>query len=205
MPTDYACQAAVEQAARAVAPVREHLLPPNAPPPPPADLPAPLRDYLGPGYPGAPAAERGPRRPSATSRQAHGAAALRLFLDGLRAELSDGLVDWVARLEQELAVALEVAEGTAAPPSAGGGSAWQALSAVRQQAQEVLTLLVARYQEGESRQRELHWRLVVVTDLCAGALRRMTVPGESAVACASELADAAGSLFGLRVARRPAT
>ena len=201
MPTDYACQAAVEQAARAVTPVREHLLPREDPPPPPAaDLPPALRDYLGPGYPGAPTPQREPRRPRAP-RQAHGAAVLRLFLDGLRADLSHTLVDWVARLEEELTAALGVRGDAAAPPAPRAG-AWEALTQVRERAQEVLTALVASHREGEERQSELYWRLVLVGDLCAGAFRRMTVPGEVAGAAAAELAGTAGGLFGVRVPGR---
>jgi hypothetical protein len=70
------------------------------------------------------------------------------------------------------------------------------LAVVQHKAQELLTDLADRTRLG--RPGELARRLDLVEDAFAGALRRMTVPGDASVRCAAALSEAAGSLFGLR-------
>ncbi|MDB1088098.1 hypothetical protein PJ985_11030 [Streptomyces sp. ACA25] len=204
MPTDHACQAAVEQAVRGLAPVRAQL----APPPPPEDgqddgeLPASLRMYLG---------DSGERRPPAPGRRppppvnrAQAGSALLTFLRGVQADLSGSLAGWYAGLHYELSLDLDL-PSAAAEPGARPSNEWQALAEVQKACDELLTLLANRPSHDPVRSGELSWRLALVEDVFAGALRRMGIPGGTSVRCSAELAAAAGSLFGIRTAPQQPT
>lgn len=212
MPTDYACQSAVELAARGIAPVRAYVTAQRHPTrpepvsvphePPDVDLPPTLRAYLGHGYPSTRAAEpvaASPtptvERPEPAADQAHGAAALLLFLDGLRAELAGALAAWRAGLGDHLSRLIGLAGDD---PSIGALSGWQALSDVQRRAQEVLTALAELPRTEPLRSVELHPRLELVEDVVAAMLGRLSVPEDLRNPFAGELAGATGSLFGIR-------
>lgn len=205
MPTDYACQAAAEQAARGIAPVRAVLVPAQRPAPPAQEeaVPVFIRSFLAPEQPDAAeddiegqtaAAYGGPVEPVSASM---GAAVLLALLDGLQAHMTGRLVDWYSRLPLRVPQALEV-PGVAGPDSSGrrpGG--WQAMADLQHSAQEVLTVMAGRPRGNSGGPAELQWHLALVEDIFAGALRRTGIPPAISVRSASELAGAAGSLFGI--------
>ncbi|NBM18913.1 hypothetical protein GUY61_25620, partial [Streptomyces sp. GC420] len=174
MPTDYACQAAADLAARSLNPLRDHL------------------DAGGPGD------GRGRYSGSPTD----GAAGLLTFLDGLYAELSGTLTGWHSTVGNRVCGALGLplpgAEGVAPARQPSG---WEALSLVQSRSEEILTALANRPRSGPVGAAGLTRRLELVEDAFAGALRRLGVAVEDAVYCAADLAAAAGSLFGLRPAQ----
>ena len=219
MPTDYACQSAVELAARGIAPVRAYVTDqrqhtrsapePVPPEPQDVDLPPTLRAYLGQGYPSTRAAEPvadahtvaegrafAGEPPEPAASQAHGAAVLLLFLDGVRADLAGSLAAWRAGLGGQLSriIGLED-EGNA---TVGAVSGWRALSDVQRRAQEVLTALAEVPRTEPLRSGELYQRLAVVEDVVAAMLGRLSVPEDLRNRCVGELAGATGSLFGFR-------
>lgn len=170
MPTDHACQAAAELAGQSLAPVRA---------------------FLAAGYPsGAPDQE--------SDAQSAGAGGLLVFLDGVHADLTGALAGWHAAVGDRLPAVLGVpVAGTQGPPIRQPAG-WEALTLVQGRAQEVLTVLAGWSRNGPVRSGDLSWRLALVEDAFAGALRRIAVPQETSVRCAAEMAAAAGSLFGLR-------
>ncbi|MTE19414.1 hypothetical protein F0L17_09795 [Streptomyces sp. TRM43335] len=197
MPTDYACQAAAEQAARGIAPVRAHLVPAqrNAPQQQ-EEVSVVIRSFLGPDASGRPPADNAPPRVEPVDPYT-GAAVLLGFLDGLRADLSGALVDWYSSVHTDLPLTL----GAPGAEQRGRTSArvpngWQTLSDLQTNAQDVLTVLSNR-PGGQVGPAELSWRLALLEDVFAGALRRMGVPDGTSVESAAELTSAAGSLFGL--------
>ncbi|MFE9093529.1 hypothetical protein [Streptomyces sp. NPDC007264] len=192
MPTDYACQTAAEQAARAIAPVYA-LLAPERDRPPAEDeaMPVVLRSYLGTPdrFPG----RRRALEPPAVNTSM-GAAVLLLFLDGVRAELTGSMAHWHATLPRRLSDALGVPGASSGRPRAGG---WQSTAELQKGAEEVLTDLVGRARGGPVGPADLTARLVLIEDVVSGALRRMSVPPDAGIRCAAELSAAAGSLFGV--------
>ncbi|HEX5565464.1 MAG TPA: hypothetical protein VFY14_00730, partial [Streptomyces sp.] len=108
MTTDHACQAAAEQAARGVAPVRAALMS--------AHRPAPRQDADDPSV-----------EPVGTPM---GAAALLTFLDGLRADLGGAMVDWYSTLAVQFPRTLgaPAAAGAAGLPHARLPNGWQSLA-----------------------------------------------------------------------------
>ncbi|SFC22049.1 hypothetical protein [Streptomyces aidingensis] len=197
MTTDHACQTAAGEAARGIDPVRA-VLAPGRPRTRASAVPVVIRAYLD---------SDSADGPDGTSRQedmlppdpatpAMGAAMLLTMLDGLQADLSGALLSWYAELP------VRVPHGLGAPsPSAPGvepprePNEWQVLGTLRGSAQELLTALSQRPRaEGFN---ELSWRLAMLEDVFAGALRRMNVPAEISVRAAADVAQAAGSLFGL--------
>ncbi|NJQ02696.1 hypothetical protein [Streptomyces zingiberis] len=193
MPTDYACQAAAERAARGVAPVRDVLVPLR--PQQQEDVPVVLRSYLGMQGPGRNGGG-GPAQPPVS--HVMGAAVLLVLLDGLRAEMSGALSEWYADLAVRLPRTLGApAAGGQAPRQQPGN--WQIMTDLQTNAQEVLTDFSGRARGGPG---ALNVRLALVEDSLSGALRRMNVPAGTAVDSAGELVVAAGSLFGLST--RPA-
>lgn len=213
MPTDYACQSAVELAARGIAPVRAYVTaPPRSTRPEPAparpapqdvDLPPTLRAYLGQGYPSTRAPEPVADAPTPTAAepepvasQAHGAAVLLLFLDGLRADLAGALAAWRASAVGRLSRIIGRPE--AGEPPLVEVSGWRALSDVQRRAQEVLTALAEVPRTEPLRSGELAQRLELVEDVVGALLGRLAVPEELRNRCVGELAGATGSLFGIR-------
>ncbi|WP_367325038.1 hypothetical protein [Streptomyces sp. HUAS ZL42] len=176
MPTEHACQSAAEFAA-------QHL---NS-----------LRPFLRPGH-----AHGGGT--GGVGDWPLGASALLVVLAGLQADRPGELTLWHARVGDQIREAL-------GPPAAGteglrpGRQArgWEALALVQHKAQELLTDLADGSRLG--RPGELSGQLALVEDAFAGALRRMAVPEEASVRCAKGLAEAAGSLFGLRPSAPPPT
>ncbi|MGP4111861.1 hypothetical protein ACTWP5_13205 [Streptomyces sp. 4N509B] len=205
MPTDHACQAAAEEAARGITPVRALLSPAHAAPAPrPAaddeDVPVMIRQYLGGGFSpgreanGSSAAEAPSPEPVGT---AAGGAVLLTFLEGLRADLGGTLVEWYAELMVRVPHALSVVATVAPelePP--GEPSEWKVLSELKTLGQELLTVL-ARLRPND-RVSQLSWRLALVEDAFAGALRRLDVPPGVSARAAADVAAAAGSLFGMQ-------
>jgi hypothetical protein len=175
VPTDHACRSAAEQTARGLEPLRTHL------------AATPSRDALS----------------SPAGGRADGAAGLLAFLDGLHAELGGALTPWHAGVGERIRGALDVpvpgARGAAPAPQPYG---WQALALVRSRAEEVLTALARRPHGRPAGAADLARRLELVEDAFADALRRLGVPAGEAAHCAAEVAAAAGSLFGVRPARR---
>jgi hypothetical protein len=188
VPTDYACQTAAERAAHCLGPVCAVLAPDERASPAEAEvLPVVLRNYLGAG----PAAPSAPRASSAVVGVTTGAAVLRLCLDGLRAEMQGALAMWHTALMQQLPELLRQGKASKAQ--------WDVLQELQFGAQDVLTHLARRGPNGASGTRMLGEQVALLEDVLCGALRRMSVPVEPAAACASGLAAAVGSLFGLVV------
>ncbi|MCF6523763.1 hypothetical protein [Streptomyces sp. JJ36] len=198
MPTDHACQAAADEAARAITPVRG-VLAPAAPTPASAQesVPVVLRQYYGDGGSGAGTPEATEAPPPEPAGTAMGAVVLHLVLDGLRADLSGSLVGWYARLPVRVphAVGAPAAAAPELEPPAVPGE-WEALGELKFRGQELLTLLADRGRT--ERVSELGWRLALVEDAFAGGLRRLEVPAATAVRCAAQVSAAAGSLFGVQ-------
>lgn len=169
MPTEHACQAAAELAA-------EHL-----------HL---LRPFLSSGHPYAGGT-------GGIGDWPLGASALLVVLDGLQADRPGELTLWHAcvgdRIREAFGLPVAGAEGLRPGRQPRG---WEALGLVQQKAQELLTELAGGSRLG--RPGELSRQLALVEDVFAGALRRMAVPEEAATRCAAALAEATGSLFGLR-------
>jgi len=172
VPTEHACQAAAELAA-------EHL--------------HSLRPFLSAGHAyggGAGGVDDWPL----------GASGLLVVLDGLRADRPGELRLWHAcvgdRVREALGLAVAGTEGfqPGRPPRG-----WEALGLVQHRAQELLTELADGSCLG--RPGELARQLTLVEDAFAGALRRLAVPAETSTRCAAALAEATGSLFGLRPPR----
>jgi len=90
VPTDYACQAAAEQAAHGIAPVRALLAPSNrSAPQQQEEVSVVIRSFLGSDAPGRPPANDDVYVEPVAAPV--GAAVLLSFLDGLRADLSGAL------------------------------------------------------------------------------------------------------------------
>ncbi|HZG03914.1 MAG TPA: hypothetical protein VE546_10115 [Streptomyces sp.] len=197
MPTDYACQAAAEQAAHGIAPVRALLAPSNrSAPQQQEEVSVVIRSFLGSDAPGRPPANDDVYVEPVAAPV--GAAVLLSFLDGLRADLSGALVDWYSaipvHLPQTLGVPGAEPSGRTAARLPNG---WQSLADLQANAQDVLTVLASRPRNGQIGPAELNWRLALLEDVFAGALRRMGIPDGTAVECSAELVGATGSLFGL--------
>ncbi|MFI5678718.1 hypothetical protein [Streptomyces cellulosae] len=174
MPTEHACQSAAELAA-------QHL--------------DSLRAFLQSGHP----------HGSGTGGLGDwtlGASALLVVLAGLQADRPGELTLWHAhagdRIREALGLLVARTEGLRPRRQPRG---WEALAIVQQKAQELLTDLADGSRLG--RPGDLSGRLALVEDALAGALRRMAVPEEASTRCAAGLAEAAGSLFGLRSAPPP--
>jgi hypothetical protein len=169
VPTEHACQSAAELAA-------QHL---NS-----------LRPFLPPGHPHAGGT-------GGIDDWPLGASALIVVLDGLQADRPGELTLWHAcvgdRIREALGLSAAATEGLRTGRQPRG---WEALGLVRQRAQELLTDLAEGSRLG--RPGELSRQLALVEDAFAGALRRMGVPEEASARCAAALAEATGSLFGLR-------
>jgi hypothetical protein len=202
VPTDHACLAAAEEAARGITPVRAVLAPvgrPPAPRPLEDDVPIVIRQYLDPGGVYGherETAETGPATPEPADT-ATGAVVLAMFLDGLRADLMGTIAEWYAELLIRVPHALSVPAAMAPeqePPPAP--SEWQALTELKKLGEELLTV-IARVPPND-RVNQLSWRLSLAEDAFAGALRRLDVPVEVSVASAAEVSAAGGSLFGLQ-------
>lgn len=211
MPTDHACQAASEEAARGITPVRALLAPVEEPSPAPAapqedeeDVPIVIRQFLDPGA----SRQQQPRdrnssvTPPTPSRPepattAMGGVVLLTVLDGLRADLNGTLVEWYAelmvRIPHSLALPATVAPDLQPPPQP---SEWQVLADLKNVGQELLTVL-GRLRPND-RVSQLSWRLALVEDAFSGALRRLDIPVDTAARSAADVAAAAGSLFGLQ-------
>ncbi|MBD0839494.1 hypothetical protein [Streptomyces sp. TRM68416] len=198
MPTDHACSAAAEQAARCLAPVRSALMPDGRTESSSAAevMPVVLRNYLGANA--RPPAERatGGARPARVG-VATGATALQSCLDGLCAEMNGTLAAWHADLGRHLHAML-----TDPRASERQADAWQPVAELQLRAQEALMLVADRGRSGAAGPRLLVARFALLEDVLAGALRRIAVPAETAAACASGLAVAAGSLFGLALGQQ---
>ncbi|MEU5364257.1 hypothetical protein ABZ354_12335 [Streptomyces sp. NPDC005925] len=186
MPTDYACQTAAERAAHCLTPVCAVLAPGRRTSDPEAEvMPVVLRNYLGAG----PAAPTAPRVSAPVVRITTGAAVLRLCLDGLRAEMEGSLALWHASVVQQLPQILKRAQASKAD--------WAVLQELQSAAQEVLTHLAGVAPHSSSWARSLGGQVALLEDVLSGALRRLSVPPEYAASCASGLASAVASLFGL--------
>lgn len=193
MPTDYACQTAAEQAARAIAPVCAVLAPQRGRPSAEDEaMPVVLRSYLGVDRSGA-GRRRGPEPPAVSASM--GAAVLLLFLDGVRAELAGALTNWHGTLPRHLSDALGLPAAGASGRQRTGG--WQSTAELQKGAEDVLTALVGRARGGPVGPADLTARLALIEDVMCGALRRMAAPPDTAIRCAAELSAAAGSLFGV--------
>ncbi|MEU3252311.1 hypothetical protein [Streptomyces sp. NPDC006997] len=190
MPTDYACHTAAEQAAHCLAPVSALLAPDAHGPMADAEvMPVVLRNYLGAGRP----AQATVRTAAPVVTVSTGALAVRLCLEGLRAEMEGALSLWHAGLAQRLP---EVLGGR----GRAGAREWQVLQDLQAEAQEVLTLLAHRERHGPSGARMLGGQIMLLEDVLCGSLRRLAVPVDAASECAGGLARAVGSLFGLGAA-----
>lgn len=191
MPTDHACHAAAEQAAYCLTPVRSVLVPVEEAQSPPAEvMPVVLRNYLG-------ANARPPAPRTATARRpvqvgvATGAVAVQMCLDGLCAEITGSMAAWHADLGRRLQELLVDPRSSGRPTDL-----WQALADLQRRAHDAL-VAVTDGQRGSAGPRLLVARFALLEDAVAGALRRMTVPAETATACAGGLCASTGSLFGL--------
>ncbi|WP_432191914.1 hypothetical protein [Streptomyces sp. bgisy027] len=174
MPTEHACQSAAELAA-------QHL--------------ESLRPFLQPGHPTGGGT-------GGIGDWPLGASALLVVLAGLQADRPGELTLWHARAGDRIRQALGLpGAGTEGLRPGRQPRGWEALAVVQQKAQELLTDLADGSRLG--RPGELSRQLALVEDALAGALRRMTVPEEASTRCAGALAEAAGSLFGLRPSARP--
>jgi hypothetical protein len=203
VPTDHACQAAAEQAARGITPVRAVLAPPlpaPAPRPPEEDIPIVIRQYLDPG--GAYAREEetpataDPPEPEPVGT-AMGGVVLITFLDGLRTDLTGSIAEWYAELMIRIPHALSLAATMAPemrPPRMP--SEWQAMAELKKLGEELLTV-IARMRP-EDRVNQISWRLALVEDTFAGALRRLDIPVDLSVRSATDVAAAALSMFGMQ-------
>ncbi|MGW3690937.1 hypothetical protein [Streptomyces sp. NPDC005125] len=190
MPTDHACQAAAERAARGIEPVRASLWPTWAASEPQEEvLPIVLRTYLG--VPSMAERNRSAslRRPSADPHM--GAGVLLVFLDGLHAEMAGTLATWYATLSPQLSEIL----GALSPRAQANG--WQIMVDLQNGANQVLTSLMGGAIDVLTGPSALTARLLLVEDALSGVLRRMAVPADTAMASAHELTAAAASLFGL--------
>ncbi|MEH0547611.1 hypothetical protein QA802_32385 [Streptomyces sp. B21-105] len=175
MPTEHACQSAAELAA-------EHL-----------DA---LRPFLQSGHPHG---EDG----GGIGDWPLGASALLVVLAGLQADRPGEQALWHAHAGDRIREALGLpAARTEQFPARRQPRGWDALAVVQHKAQELLTDLSDGC--GPGRSGALSGRLARVEDALAGALRRMAVPEEASTRCAAGLAEAAGSLFGLRPSSPPA-
>ncbi|MFD1660649.1 hypothetical protein ACFSL4_21160 [Streptomyces caeni] len=194
MPTDYACQAAAEQAARAIAPVCALLAPERGRPLAEDEaMPVVLRSYLGVDRSSGAGRRRGAQPPAVSASM--GAAVLLLFLDGVRAELAGALPNWHGTLPRHLSDALGLpAAGVSGRQRTGG---WQSTAELQKGAEDVLTALVGRARGAPVGPADLTARLALIEDVMCGALRRMAVPPDAAIRCAAELSAAGGSLFGV--------
>jgi hypothetical protein len=192
VPTDHACRAAAEQAARCLTPVRAVLVPADDGEPPPAEvMPVVLRNYLGANArPPRPRASAG-RRPAPVGL-ATGAVVVRLCLDGLAAETAGTLTAWHADLGRRLRELLT-------DPGSTGRQAdpWQPLADLQHRAHDVLTVMADPGRGGRAGPQSVAARFDLLEDAVSGVLRRMAVPADTAAACAGALSGAAGSLFGL--------
>ncbi|WP_157839975.1 hypothetical protein [Streptomyces megasporus] len=197
MPTDYACQAAAEQAAHGVAPVRALLVPARqSAPPRQEEVSVVIRSFLGAdGAAGPPASDNAPPRIEPVSPPM-GAAVLLSLLDGLRADLNGALVDWYSTIPTQLPLTLGAPAEQPGRPAVRLPNGWQTLNDLQTNAQDVLTVLASR-PRGQVGPAELNWRLALLEDVFSGALRRMGVPDDTSAECAAELTSATGSLFGL--------
>ncbi|GAA1913055.1 hypothetical protein GCM10009716_23420 [Streptomyces sodiiphilus] len=207
MPTEHACLAAAEQAARGIAPVKALLAPPTSRPSAQQGEPVPvvIRAFLEPtptrpsDYPPPPS-----EAPPEPVTPAVGATMLLVFLNGLQADLTGQMVDWYAglptRIPEALGAPVAAAQGRSPvrPPNE-----WQAMADLRNSAMDVLTALADRPRKGPHGPGELHWRLALVEDVFAGALRRLAVPPDTSVGCSADLASAAGPLFGIQRTTAP--
>ncbi|GGL93073.1 hypothetical protein GCM10010129_41040 [Streptomyces fumigatiscleroticus] len=192
VPTDHACRTAAERAAHCLAPVRSLLLPADDREPSPAEvMPVVLRNYLGAGARPPAARTPGAGRPEPVSI-ATGATALLMCLDGLRAELTGTMAAWHAELGRRLHAMLADPR-----PSGRQTDSWQVLGDLKLRAQEVLTAVVDHGRPETAGPRLLVARFALLEDALSGVLRRISVPAEPAVTCASALTAAAGLLFGL--------
>ncbi|MEU8530477.1 hypothetical protein AB0C77_33550 [Streptomyces sp. NPDC048629] len=199
MTTDYACQAAAEQAGDGITHVRALLVPARPSAAPEDDLPVMYRHYLG--VPG-----RAPDRPepdmdSPVVRESMGAAMLLVFLDGLRAELQGALPDWYAGLQERIPQALGApGRGRGPHPVRPLTESWAYTTALQQGAHEVLTALRGCASvAGSAGSNALAVRVALVEDVLCGALKRLTVPWDTAALCAGALAAATASLYGISV------
>ncbi|MBT2369145.1 hypothetical protein J7E88_28475 [Streptomyces sp. ISL-10] len=176
MPTDYACQAAIALAAQSLDPARA---------------------FVETSHPSG-------RRTHDAPDLSAGTAGLLAILDGLYAELTGQLSGWHAGVRDEISGAFgnPVAAIESIRP-VGQPREWERCTLVQIKAQEVLTALASRPRGAPVRPGHLSWRLDLVEDAFAGALRRIAVPEGISVRCASGLAAAAGSLFGLHPSRPP--
>ncbi|HCA85903.1 MAG TPA: hypothetical protein DEQ61_10630 [Streptomyces sp.] len=208
MPTDYACQAAAERAARGIAPVRALVVPVRRRPvqPQQPDLPVVLRTYLG--MP-AQAENKDPENQDTTAPPAvsslMGASVLLVILEGLKADMAGSLSEWHSGLSLRLPQAMGAPVAGKPKTSSGRQSGgWQVMADLQKSAREVLTDLAGRSRGGSAGMGVLNVQLVMIEDLLSGTLRRLDIPVETAAHCAGELVVAAGSLFGLS-ARLPPT
>lgn len=197
--TDYACQAAAQQAAGGIAGVRAVLVPAPRSAARQDDLPIVLRQYLG-----VPDRPEGPPEPEVwdppPAPASMGTAVLLVLLDGLRAELEGSLPEWYSSLFDRIPQALGAPSATArqGPSSSGWTEDWQNTAALQHGAHEVLTALRScASASGSAGSSALAVRLALVEDILCGALRRMNVPFDTAARCASELAAATASIYGL--------
>ncbi|MFE6286103.1 hypothetical protein [Streptomyces sp. NPDC057877] len=173
MPTDHACQAAADAAARSLRRLRDH-----------------LGEIQG---------HDGALRPD-HSGPADGAAGLLVFLDGLHAQLSDTLIGWHSTVGLRVCDVLGLpppGPGSTAPRTTRQLFGWDALSLVRHRAEEILTTMADRSHDGPVGGAALPRRLDLVGDALAGALRRLGVPVPESAHHAAELAAATGSIFGM--------
>ncbi|UXY32046.1 hypothetical protein [Streptomyces sp. HUAS TT20] len=172
MPTDHACHSAAEVAAETLDPLRTALL----------------------------TGTSGDGRAHSADTPPDGAAGLLAFLDGLFAELHGALTPWHSTVGGRIRDAAGVpAPGGSATAPARQPSGWEALGLVRTRAEAVLTALAHAPGGGAA---GMAMRLNLVEDILAGALGRVDVPADQAAHCAAGLAEATGSLFGLRPAHR---
>ncbi|MFF7892455.1 hypothetical protein ACFZDI_11170 [Streptomyces sp. NPDC007907] len=175
MPTDHACHSAAELAAQTLDQLRTALL----------------------------TGASGEGRPHFADTPPDGAAGLLAFLDGLSAELQGALTPWHTTVGGRIrdAAGVPAPEGSATPP-ARQPSGWEALGLVRTRAEAVLTALAHARGGGPVGVAGMAMRLNLMEDVLTGALGRVDVPAEQAARCAAGLAEATGSLFGLRPAHR---
>lgn len=190
MSTDHACRTAADQAAVALAPVREALAPQPDNSLESGYRPSGLRAYLG-------TAERPdivsePRALPPVSR-AIGARVLCAFLDGLLDDRPGALSRWHGDLVAGIRDSLGIPRRPGEPIREPGE--WEAIVDLQQKARTLIGVFAdhPRHRGPE----ELAARLAVAEDLFVGALRRLSVPPVTAADAAATAAGAAGSLFGV--------